>query len=768
VRRLAAVAALLALIALAAPSAAGAGEYWAGACAGGDYGGANLIFGGSRQGVASALGCNPGEGLGTYVHAGEQWQPVEASFEVCAPEGTVITGVDVWLEAGWDGSGYGRRIDAGRCGGYGLIDGGTLPSSIGFQREAWRQVRRDVRAGGVRLTTYCAASPCRGNGAWAHWGAPAVRISDDTVPVISGAGGLWGSRWVRGTQDVVFAATDNVGLRRLYAHVDGAALGWRHVLPACPLDERGRFARLVPCDRSVSVRPGEWAWDTTSWSDGRHSVQLFAEDAVFNHVWSAVHHFDVDNTVPVATLDRPAGSYRREVAWRVTDGGSGVDAGSLRAQFRVAGGDWRDTGAGTWDGATFVAPLPAAAPNGALEVRLLGGDNAQPGGNRLAGAASAVQVDGAAPMAPVLGTPGRWVRADRYDVALSTPAPQPYSGVAGYSVTRDGGEPDGTVDVTGGYSLRDLPEGVTVVKARAVSGAGVAGPVATGVVRVDRTAPAAEMSGAGSPGVPHPGAVVVTIGGSDRLSGMDHVAYRLDGAPDWTLVPGDEADVRIEGAGRHALAHYVADAAGNRSAEATREIVIEPGAPTPVASGDSGFRARTVNPRTTFTAARRFGDPCPAAATLAATRDATVDERGPGGAGRLVAGPGVHAFVGFDLPAAPDCVVDSARLRLYVVVGGAGRIGAARAGSAWDELTVSWLVAPGPVGPVSIAVAGPSPGWVEWDVAAQIQALYRRGDNGLILRPAAEGEPQVAFCSREAEGADCADRAPQLVVRFAE
>jgi hypothetical protein len=767
-RRLAGIAAVLALIAVVAPSSAGAGEYWTGACAGGDYSGANLIFGGSRQGVASALGCNPGEGLGTYVHAGEQWQPVEASFDVCAPEGTVITGVDVWVEAGWDGSGYGRRIDGGRCGGYGLIDGGALPSSIGLQREAWRQVRRDVGTGGVRFTTYCAASPCRGNGAWAHWGAPAVRISDATAPVISGGGGLWGSRWVRGTQDVVFQATDNVGIRRLYAHVDGAALGWRHVLPACPLDERGRFARLIPCDRSAEVRPGEWTWDTTAWAEGRHSVQLFAEDAVFNHVWSAVHHFDVDNTAPVATLDRPAGSYRREVAWRVADAGSGVDGGSLRAQYRVAGGDWVDAGAGTWDGASFVAPLPAAAPNGALEVRLLGGDNAQPGGNRLAGTVSSVEVDGAAPTAPLMVTPGRWVDVDRYDVALSTPAPYPHSGIAGYSVTRDGSEPDGTVDVTAGYALRDLPEGVTVVRARAVSGAGIAGPVAAGVVRADRTAPAAGVSGAGNPAVPHPGAVVVTISGSDRLSGMGHVAYRLDGAPEWTILPGDEADVRIEGAGRHALAYYVADAAGNRSAEATREIVIAPGAPAPAAGRGSGFRARTANPRTTFTAAPRFGDPCPAAATLPATRDATVAERGAGGAGRLGTGPGVHALVGFDLPAAADCVVESARLRLFAASGGASRIGAARAGFAWDELSVSWLVAPGPVGAASVAGAGSSPGWVEWDVAAQIQALYRRGDNGLILRPAAEGEPEVAFCSREATGADCADRAPQLVVRFAE
>jgi hypothetical protein len=381
-----------------------------------------------------------------------------------------------------------------------------------------------------------------------------------------------------------------------------------------------------------------------------------------------------------------------------------------------------------------------------------------------------VVVETTPPAAPAIAAPRGWLAASdsaAVDIGLSTYAPHPGSGIAGYSVTRDGSEPDAAIDVPGAsasYRLGQLADGATVVRARAVSGAGIAGASARAVVRVDRGSPVATLTGAGSPATAHPGSVAVTLSGRDALSGMGeapagdpvtaggHVAYRLDGAA-WTLVRGDEAAIAVTDAGHHTLAYYAVDAAGNRSAEQTRAILIAPGASgDPVVRG--GFGARTANPRTTFTAAARFGDPCPAVASLAGARDAAL-------------GNG-QTLVGFDLPAAPDCTVESARLRLYAAAASAAApVDVARAGAAWDAATVTADTAPGSVGPAARATSPGTPGWVEWDVTAQVQALYRRGDNGLLVRSPSGAAP-VAWCTRTAPPASCdGDRRPQLVVRFA-
>jgi hypothetical protein len=242
----------------------------------------------------------------------------------------------------------------------------------------------------------------------------------------------------------------------------------------------------------------------------------------------------------------------------------------------------------------------------------------------------------------------------------------------------------------------------------------------------------------------------VTLIADDAVSGTGHVAYKLDGG-DWVRVEGDEAAVRIGGAGAHVLAYQAVDAVGNRSPEQTRTITIRPGDSRSVLDV-AGFGDWTANPRTTFTAAPRFGPPCPAQATLVATRDA-------GSGGR-------DALLGFALPAAPDCVVASARLRLYAPPAAAGsRVDVARASAAWSEAAVDTDSWPGLVGAVANATVPDGGGWAEWDVAAQVQALYRHGDNGLQARA---GAP-VAWCTREANTAGCgADRRPELVLRFAE
>lgn len=284
-------------------------------------------------------------------------------------------------------------------------------------------------------------------------------------------------------------------------------------------------------------------------------------------------------------------------------------------------------------------------------------------------------------------------------------------------------------------------------------------------LRVDNTPPEPTVSGAGQPGVPHPRPAVVRLAARDAASGMGgpgHLAYRIDDNA-WATIAGDEGDVPVSGPGRHTLAYYAVDAAGNRSAVRTVSVTIAgpvEASPRPRAVGFTASAAHEAE----FTAAKRFGEPCPAEATLRASRDASLVEVQPasafGGAATLAAAPA--ALVGFELPAAPDCEVGSARLRLYATSGAGRRVSVARASSAWTEGSVVWRTRPDSVGVVSGAVA--VAGWAEWDVTAQVAAMYRLGDSGLRLDAA---EP-VEFCAREASAPPCAGRAAELIVRFAE
>jgi hypothetical protein len=308
--------------------------------------------------------------------------------------------------------------------------------------------------------------------------------------------------------------------------------------------------------------------------------------------------------------------------------------------------------------------------------------------------------------------------------------------------------PSGTLTV----DTTELADGRHELALGAVDAAANEGGSPAQTIQVDNTPPATSVTGAGNPEVPHPAAVTVRIAARDAASGMGepggaYVGWKLDDAPDWARAPGDEVDVRVGGDGEHTLRWYAVDAVGNRSAEATRTIVVGHRAAAPPLV-TAGFSHRTSNPGTTFTAARRFGAPCPAVANLAADRAAAV------------AG---DTLVGFPLPPAPDCTVASAVLRLYATTPpGDGRpIEVARASSAWDEATVTAATRPGTVGTAATATAPGQPGWVEWDATAQVQAIYRQGDNGLYVR---EGGLQ-GFCLRTCA---VADHRPQLVVRFGE
>ncbi|HEY1515748.1 MAG TPA: hypothetical protein VGF91_04960, partial [Solirubrobacteraceae bacterium] len=151
----------------------------------------------------------------------------------------------------------------------------------------------------------------------------------------------------------------------------------------------------------------------------------------------------------------------------------------------------------------------------------------------------------------------------------------------------DGDAPDATPETAGDkMDLGRLPEGTTIVKARAVSGSGLASArVASVDVHVDRTAPDVSLTSEPAPDAWHRDAVELELRASDALSGMEDgsIVYGVDDQAERT-VPGNSAKVLVDGDGHHTVRYYAVDAAGNRSDLKLTGFRIDtgkPGAATP-------------------------------------------------------------------------------------------------------------------------------------------------------------------------------------------
>jgi parallel beta-helix repeat protein len=125
-----------------------------------------------------------------------------------------------------------------------------------------------------------------------------------------------------------------------------------------------------------------------------------------------------------------------------------------------------------------------------------------------------------------------------------------------------------------------------------------------------------------------------------------------------------------------------------------------------------------------------------------------------------------RALIRFPLPGGvPDgCVLASAKLRLFTSSGSEGsRVEVVRLASAWSESQVLWGNQPSTVG--AAATAWSTDGYMQWNVASQVQAMLAAGNHGFLIREAAEGTeeggPGHGFNSREN-----GENPPELVLRF--
>jgi hypothetical protein len=202
-------------------------------------------------------------------------------------------------------------------------------------------------------------------------------------------------------------------------------------------------------------------------------------------------------------------------------------------------------------------------------------------GGKGAPSTATLRFDDTVPPPPALQPPAGWLIAiDAATLEIGpAPTPLPLSGLRGYAVSVDRGSAPcagptrctaDEVDLVGNegsLSLGTLPEGVNFARVVAVSGSGVASPVATAELKVDGTPPLLSLHGA--PAGWSDGPVKVTAVATDPLSGMaaagplgPFTAVAVDGASPARAL-GGSVTTWVTGSGVHEVEYFARDAAGN-------------------------------------------------------------------------------------------------------------------------------------------------------------------------------------------------------------
>jgi hypothetical protein len=284
--------------------------------------------------------------------------------------------------------------------------------------------------------------------------------------------------------------------------------------------------------------------------------------------WHADNDFRLDWDRPPIAEGLPVAA----VHYRVRDG-----VGNVVVEVRIP---W-DT---TQIESVHVPPRPGRYT---ADVRLEGG-----GGELGPWVSATLLFDDGRPGAAQPFAPSGWIAGNAAaTVRIEHPAgPAPVSGIRGYAVAVDRGVENplcagfnrcslGETDLRGGIdadtiSLGVLPEGASVVRVVAVSGAGMRSEqVRSAVVRVDASRPEVSLRGLLPGWASGPQRLIALA--TDELSGMTldgpsgpYTSIAVDGGVP-KAEPGDSVAATISGEGLHRVSAFARDAAGNSGDEAT-------------------------------------------------------------------------------------------------------------------------------------------------------------------------------------------------------
>lgn len=122
-----------------------------------------------------------------------------------------------------------------------------------------------------------------------------VTVEDDTKPTLTNGRGNWWTSpgWIRGTQALGFDASDNSGISAFAATIDGTLLFSDDHSGSCD------YTRPAPCPASSGTNQ---SLSTTSFSDGPHTLTLYANDATasLSNLSGVSRTVYIDNNAPGA------------------------------------------------------------------------------------------------------------------------------------------------------------------------------------------------------------------------------------------------------------------------------------------------------------------------------------------------------------------------------------------------------------------------------------------------------------------------------------
>ena len=377
------------------------------------------------------------------------------------------------------------------------------------------------------------AADAAGNAGAASPQATAVVTADTTAPNVAISAPAAAAR-VAGTISVTATATDNVAVQNVQFRVDGANVG-----------------------AADTSSPYALSLNTTTLTNGTHTLSAVARDAAGNTRTSANVTVTVDNALPTVSLTAPAAGAL--VAGTISLTATATDnAGVQDVQFRV---DGANVGAADTSSPYSLSLNTTTLTNGTHTLSAVARDTA---GNTRASSNVSITVDNQLP-AVSISAPANGARIS----GTTTVTAAASDNVAVQSVDF---RVDGTTvatDSSAPYTLSGetswLADGSHTLSAVARDTAGNTRTSANVTVTVDNNAPNVSIT------APANGAVVsgttnVTASASDTV-GVQNVQFRVDGANVGTADTSSPYSLSLNTTtltdGDHVLSAVASDATGN-------------------------------------------------------------------------------------------------------------------------------------------------------------------------------------------------------------
>jgi hypothetical protein len=309
IRRLIGIAAVLLELGCAAPTSVRANEFTINACQAdrGEFS-TQAFEDFANRGMMWRRACDPeGPGLrglvtSNVVRAGRVVRGSRSYFVLKAPEGTRFArltwsgqarrndcryALQLWAERPDGPSVAIKNVRANRgCPNRGKTQAAGWPSAHTYNIEGTTRIEQRVLCVGSDETPYCSSRALN----YIRTFKAAATVVDVSPPgvTITQNNAFTRGEWINGTQQVDYAALDNVGVRAARAVVGGTPLGG--ATRPC------NYARRIPCANG----PGSLALDTARLGEGSMQLAVQAEDAAANLGASSPITVRVDNTAPGA------------------------------------------------------------------------------------------------------------------------------------------------------------------------------------------------------------------------------------------------------------------------------------------------------------------------------------------------------------------------------------------------------------------------------------------------------------------------------------